>query len=166
MFEYLGPLGSFMPLILMGVLFGFICRSIARAKGKNTGNWFVYGFLFQLIAVIIIASLPSEKVEAEIAESSAKVEGLVERLDKLENEGQRVAPVFKIGDSVIIKKTEKTKNINKKFNLDLDKVYQVVQVEPGQGGPYYYYLNTEQKIKFPGELLESEGEMIFDLPFD
>jgi predicted membrane-bound dolichyl-phosphate-mannose-protein mannosyltransferase len=73
-------IGSFVPLILLGIIFGFLCRYFANLKGKRTTEWFWWGFFFSTLAFVILAALPSEKVEAEIAELREEIQALKDRL--------------------------------------------------------------------------------------
>jgi hypothetical protein len=54
-------------LVIIGLIFGAICAAIAAHKGRNPVAWFFVGlllgflwFVFGIIGVIIIASLPNE----------------------------------------------------------------------------------------------------------
>ncbi|WSH64907.1 hypothetical protein U8Q05_25810 [Rhizobium ruizarguesonis] len=50
---------------LAGVIFGGACAIVASNKGRDVLGWFVLGFLFNLIALIVIAALtPLDKAQA------------------------------------------------------------------------------------------------------
>ncbi len=80
-FEAIGP---FVPLILLGVIFGFLNKYIAKKKGKSGGLWFVLGFFFHVIAMIMLAALPSEKDDAEKEELRKELDDVKEKLRRLE----------------------------------------------------------------------------------
>jgi hypothetical protein len=82
---YFETIAPFVPLILMGTIFGLISRYIAIKKGKSATTWFLLGFFFQLIGLIIIAALPSEKDETEKAELRKEVQELKDRLEMIED---------------------------------------------------------------------------------
>jgi hypothetical protein len=48
--------------LLLALLFAFACRAIAAKKGRHKFVWFVLGFLFHIISLIITALLPSKRV--------------------------------------------------------------------------------------------------------
>jgi heme/copper-type cytochrome/quinol oxidase subunit 3 len=45
-------------LLIISVAMGFVCQQVAQKKGRNPTLWLVVGFLFGIIAVIIISLLP------------------------------------------------------------------------------------------------------------
>ncbi|MGO6709052.1 hypothetical protein [Rhizobium johnstonii] len=50
---------------LAGVIFGGACAIVASNKSRDVFGWFVLGFLFNLIALIVIAALtPLDKAPA------------------------------------------------------------------------------------------------------
>lgn len=42
-------------------LLGFICASVAEAKGLSVFSWFIAGLLFNLVALIAVAGMPDLK---------------------------------------------------------------------------------------------------------
>lgn len=44
--------------LVSGAVFGGACAILAGAKNRNPLGWFVLGFLFSLIALIVIAGMP------------------------------------------------------------------------------------------------------------
>lgn len=63
------PGGNFVDLLFIfgvsGVVFGGACAIVASNKKRDALGWFVLGFFFNLVALIVIAALsPSEAVEA------------------------------------------------------------------------------------------------------
>ena len=46
---------------LLAIVIGFGCSKVAAAKGRGTTLWFVLGFLFTIVALIVIALLPSKR---------------------------------------------------------------------------------------------------------
>jgi multisubunit Na+/H+ antiporter MnhE subunit len=46
---------------ILAILVGYACSSIAKSKGRGGTLWFILGFFFTLIAVIVIALLPSKR---------------------------------------------------------------------------------------------------------
>lgn len=47
----------FLPLII-AILFAVACNRVAVSKGRGPALWAVLGFLFSLLALIVIALLP------------------------------------------------------------------------------------------------------------
>jgi len=45
---------------VLALLIGYACSRIASSKGRSSGVWFVLGFFFTLISLIVIALLPSK----------------------------------------------------------------------------------------------------------
>ena len=43
----------------VGVVCAFLCARLALGKGRNAAAWGVLGFLFSIVALIVIALLPS-----------------------------------------------------------------------------------------------------------
>jgi hypothetical protein len=52
--------GSFLGFLL-ALLIGFASSRIAAAKGRGHVIWFIVGFFFTLVALIVIALLPSKR---------------------------------------------------------------------------------------------------------
>ena len=46
-------------LLIWGVIWGSVCAWLAGEKGRGQGSWFVLGFFFALIALIVLAVAPS-----------------------------------------------------------------------------------------------------------
>jgi hypothetical protein len=59
---------GFVPLLLMGVMFGLLLKTIAKRKGKHEWLWFFYGFIpaWNLLGGIWLASLPDMSLYGEI----------------------------------------------------------------------------------------------------
>lgn len=58
-----------------GVIFGGACAMVASNKNRDVLGWFVLGFIFNLIALIVIAALtPLDKAE-EAAEDAGDKRG-------------------------------------------------------------------------------------------
>ncbi|MBC7680238.1 MAG: hypothetical protein H7233_14795 [Pseudorhodobacter sp.] len=51
-----GPLGLIVVLVL-----AFVVSRIAKGKGRSTVLWFVLGFIFPLISLIVVLVLPSKR---------------------------------------------------------------------------------------------------------
>ena len=43
----------------VGVVCAFCCAKLALGKGRSAAAWGVFGFLFSIVALIVIALLPS-----------------------------------------------------------------------------------------------------------
>lgn len=43
--------------IIIGLVFAWICRRVARGKHRSTFWWGIWGFLFTWIALIVVALL-------------------------------------------------------------------------------------------------------------
>ena len=50
--------------LVIALVFAFFCHKIAVGKGRGPVLWSILGFLFTLIALIIIAILPSKRTTA------------------------------------------------------------------------------------------------------
>lgn len=61
---------------IIWVTVGVICGLIANAKGRSVPGWVVLGFIFPLIALLIIAFLPSLKAQAEAVPATAEAAAL------------------------------------------------------------------------------------------
>ena len=46
---------------IIGLLFGVFCSYEAKRKGRSQQDWFVIGFLFSIIAIIVLRLLPNEQ---------------------------------------------------------------------------------------------------------
>lgn len=55
-----------------GVVFGGACSIVAANKSRDPLVWFVLGFLFSLVALIVIAALSSAGAENERPSGRAK----------------------------------------------------------------------------------------------
>ena len=51
-----------LPAIIVGIFFGVVAAVIARYKGRNEFVWFVVGFLFQIIGLIVVFFPPVVKM--------------------------------------------------------------------------------------------------------
>lgn len=47
--------------LLFMMFFAIVCACIANSKDRSTIGWFILGFIFGIIALIIVALLPSLK---------------------------------------------------------------------------------------------------------
>ena len=47
--------------IILGILFGFTCMNMAKSKGRDGAGWFLIGFFFGLLGVILIVVMPEIK---------------------------------------------------------------------------------------------------------
>ena len=47
-----------MAVLIWGIIFGIACGYIANEKGRSSGAWLALGFLFGLIALLVIVCLP------------------------------------------------------------------------------------------------------------
>jgi hypothetical protein len=70
--------GMFVPLIILGLPFAFLLKSIARRKGRNQWGWFAGAFVpvFNFYGAIWLASLQ----DAAISDMREALEALVEVL--------------------------------------------------------------------------------------
>lgn len=42
---------------VLGLFFGFICASKAKGKNRATHEWFLLGFLFSFLAIVVLSFL-------------------------------------------------------------------------------------------------------------
>lgn len=47
--------------LLLGVICAFVCFKIAGTKSRSQGWWGLWGFLFSVIALVIVAVLPAKR---------------------------------------------------------------------------------------------------------
>ena len=50
--------------LLVAIVFAYFCHRIAVGKGRGPVLWTVLGFLFPIIAIIVIALLPPKRAAA------------------------------------------------------------------------------------------------------
>lgn len=50
--------------LLVAIVFAYFCHRIAAGKGRGPVLWTVLGFLFPIIAIIVIALLPPKRAPA------------------------------------------------------------------------------------------------------
>ena len=50
--------------LLVAVVFAYFCHRIAVGKGRGPVLWTILGFLFPIIAIIVIALLPPKRAAA------------------------------------------------------------------------------------------------------
>lgn len=51
-----------MEMVVIALIFGVVCALIASSKGRSAFGWLILGTLFSLIALIVLALLPSLKI--------------------------------------------------------------------------------------------------------
>ncbi len=55
------------PFILLGVLCGSICASIAEKRGVSFNRWFFLGFIFNVVGILFVSiALPNQQKLMEI----------------------------------------------------------------------------------------------------
>ena len=47
--------------LILALMFAFGCRAIAKRKGRGGIRWFILGFLFHILTLIVIALLPDRR---------------------------------------------------------------------------------------------------------
>ena len=47
-------------LVANGLIFGFFCSYLAGQKGKESTTWFWLGFVFNILALLVLVGLPSK----------------------------------------------------------------------------------------------------------
>lgn len=45
-------------ILVQGIIFGVFCSFIAREKNRDSGGWFLLGFLFSLLAILALIAIP------------------------------------------------------------------------------------------------------------
>ena len=50
--------------LLVAIVFAYFCHRIAVGKGRGPVLWTILGFLFPIIAIIVIALLPPKRAAA------------------------------------------------------------------------------------------------------
>lgn len=58
-----GGISTFGSIIgfLVAILIGYACSRIAKSKGRGSTLWFILGFFFTIISLIVILVLPSKR---------------------------------------------------------------------------------------------------------
>ena len=51
--------------LLVSLIFGAICNRVAAGKGRHTIAWFLLGFFFTCIALIVLLILPRRQPEPQ-----------------------------------------------------------------------------------------------------
>ena len=82
-----GMIASFIPLLLMGCIFGALLKSLAKRKGRNQWLWFIAGFApaIWVIGGIWLASLPDKSIVDEINFLKKKLDNLSSNNEKTWN---------------------------------------------------------------------------------
>ena len=80
---------SLILVLIIGVVFGFICRSMAEKRGRDKNIGFLFGFFFAIWAVIgyLIAGDTSKKRADLIAEAMGKYKE--EKRSELKNQDNK-----------------------------------------------------------------------------
>jgi len=70
---------SFVPLLFMSLMFGFVARAWAKEKGRNTTRWTVLGFipLVNMVCMPFFVGAPNIRIEKKLDE-------IMERLNRQE----------------------------------------------------------------------------------
>ena len=53
--------------LVVGIVFGAFCAYIAETKHRNGGTWFLFGFVFNLVALLAVIGVPSLQANSENA---------------------------------------------------------------------------------------------------
>jgi uncharacterized membrane protein YeiB len=61
-------------LLFIALVGGSICAALANRRGRGIVRWSVLGFLFPILAIIVILIMPNLKKEAEKAAEKAEAE--------------------------------------------------------------------------------------------
>jgi hypothetical protein len=61
-------IASFIPLLIMGLIFGLVLMPIAKRKGRSKWLWFLAGFVpgWNLLGGLWLASLPDKSISEEV----------------------------------------------------------------------------------------------------
>lgn len=83
-----GRIISFIPLLIVGGLLGFLCSKIAKRKGRNQLSWFLAGFVpvWNGLGAIWLASLPEKSILDEIESLKRKINSLTSNTYSEQNE--------------------------------------------------------------------------------
>ena len=73
-----GLIGSLIPLLLIGLIFGFFLMSIAKRKGENRRYWFIVGFvpILNFFGAIWLSSFPDIALIEKINSISKELQKL------------------------------------------------------------------------------------------
>ena len=68
---------SFIPILLMSLVFGFVARALAKEKGRKTELWTILGFipLVNMVCMPFFIGAPNLRIEKKLDE-------IMERLNK------------------------------------------------------------------------------------
>ena len=62
---------AFLVGIIFAILYAVACWLIARRKGRNPAVWAILGFLFPLVALILVLLLPAVRSDHEKSPESS-----------------------------------------------------------------------------------------------
>jgi hypothetical protein len=63
--------GLLILILIQAVIFGCFCAYIAGQKNRGKIEWFILGFLFSILAILALVSIPTLKAEEDADERSA-----------------------------------------------------------------------------------------------
>lgn len=83
-----GGIISFIPLLIVGGLLGFLCSKIAKRKGCNQLSWYLAGFVpvWNGLGAIWLASLSEKSILDEIESLKRKINSLTSNTYSEQNE--------------------------------------------------------------------------------
>ena len=77
-------MGFLILYIISGVIFGLFTSHLAESKGYSSGIWFLLGFLFSLIALLVMVGMPKAQENPAYQKEQAAAVVLTEK-DKRQN---------------------------------------------------------------------------------
>lgn len=63
----------FIASIIWGIIWGYVCKRVARNKGIEGELWFIWGFLFNFFALIIVATKPYNNAGVQDTYSNSNI---------------------------------------------------------------------------------------------
>lgn len=60
--------------IIHGLVFGMFSGFIAEEKNRSTGNWFILGFFFGIVALITVVGVPILSKDNKTEEAKPKID--------------------------------------------------------------------------------------------
>lgn len=63
----------FIASVIWGIIWGYVCMRVARNKGIEGELWFVWGFLFNFFALIIVATKPYKNENVQDTNSNLNI---------------------------------------------------------------------------------------------
>ena len=120
-------------ILFIGVIFGLICAAVASSKGRSVGGWFLLGFLFGWIPLIIVCCVSNLKEEQSYRSHQSREN---RRLREQLRQEQMKAEAFRQHAYTRLDAHDR------QLGVDTRQTYQALPGESGSGGGLLEDLDT------------------------